>query len=44
MNKIFVGIDVAKESSNGHGLNAKGETLFSGSSAESVDKKMSNAV
>src|SRR5450756_1027691 len=29
MNKIFVGIDVAKGSSNGHGLNAKGETLFS---------------
>lgn len=29
MNEIFVGIDVAKDSSNGHGLNAKGETLFS---------------
>ena len=29
MKKIFVGIDVAKDSSNGHGLNAEGETLFS---------------
>ena len=29
MNEIFVGIDVAKDSSNGHALNAKGETLFS---------------
>jgi transposase len=29
MQKIFVGIDVAKESSNGHGLNARGENLFS---------------
>ncbi len=29
MSEVFVGIDVAKDSSNGHGLNAKGETLFS---------------
>jgi len=29
MNEIFVGIDVAKDLSNGQGLNAKGETLFS---------------
>ena len=29
MKKVFVGIDVAKDSSNGHGLNAEGETLFS---------------
>jgi transposase len=29
MKQIFVGIDVAKASSNGHGLTAAGETLFS---------------
>ncbi len=29
MIEVFVGIDVAKDSSTGHGLNAKGETLFS---------------
>lgn len=29
MKKIFVGIDVAKASSNGRGLNSMGETLFS---------------
>ncbi len=28
MSKIFVGVDVAKNSSNAHGLNDKGETLF----------------
>jgi transposase len=28
MNKVFVGIDVAKNFSKGYGLNAKGETLF----------------
>ncbi|TAN38470.1 MAG: IS110 family transposase [Nitrospirae bacterium] len=28
MKKVFIGIDVAKASSNGHGLNASGETLF----------------
>jgi hypothetical protein len=29
MEEVFVGIDVAKDLSKGHGLNAKGETLFS---------------
>ena len=29
MTEVFVGIDVAKDSSKGHGLNANGETLFS---------------
>lgn len=29
MTEVFVGVDVAKDSSTGHGLNAKGETLFS---------------
>jgi transposase len=29
MKEVFVGIDVAKDLSKGHGLNAKGETLFS---------------
>lgn len=29
MKQVFVGIDVAKDSSNGHGLNAKGVALFS---------------
>ena len=29
MKKVFVGIDVAKDSSNGHGLNAEGASLFS---------------
>lgn len=29
MKKLFIGIDVAKASSNGHGLSAEGETLFS---------------
>jgi transposase len=28
MKEVFVGIDVAKDFSKGHGLNAKGETLF----------------
>jgi transposase len=29
MKEVFVGIDVAKDLSKGHGLNARGETLFS---------------
>jgi transposase len=29
MSEIFVGVDVAKDSSNAHGLNSRGETLFS---------------
>ncbi len=29
MYKLFVGIDVAKDSSTGHGLDGKGESLFS---------------
>ena len=28
MKRVFVGIDVAKDSSNGHGLNAEGASLF----------------